>query len=65
MKLPWKIRFLLVTVSVTVAILAVLCVPFEFLSFSTCSNAYAVAVAPEPSVFAIVALVGAYFGFKK
>lgn len=65
MKLPWKIKMVLVTVSLTVAILAVLCIPFEFLSFSTCSSAYAVVVAPEPSVFGIVALIGAYFGLKK
>lgn len=66
MKLSWKVKLTLV--GVTGVMLVLLSLPFEFLSSLTCSAAYARPPhggVPEPSLLTIVALVGAYFGFKK
>ncbi len=72
MKLSLKVKLALVGVTVTVATLVLLSIPFDFLSFLSCSDAFARNThhhggggVPEPALFAIIALVGAYFGFKK
>lgn len=73
MNLSLKVKLVLVGVTATLATFVLLSIPFEFLSFSSCPDAFArhsgggggCGGCPEPALFAILALVGAYFGFTR
>jgi len=64
-----KIKLLLFSVTICMAVLIFFSLPINLGFFTTCTDAYAVVFcpspAPEPSVYAVASLVWAYIGVKK
>jgi len=65
-----KIKLLLFSVTVCMAVLIFFSLPINLGFFTTCTDAYArptppVGGAPEPSVYAVASLVWAYIAAKK